>query len=65
MENEKKLHEKNLAAGVERLSEDEKLELFKVEELETRLEMAALLASSGSGNGTCNAVCASADAGCW
>lgn len=43
--------------GVDRLSEEEKLELFKVEELETRLEMAALQGySGGGGNGSCNGV---------
>jgi hypothetical protein len=62
MENQRMLME-----GVERLSENEKLELFKVEELETRLEMAALSAGSGSGNTTCNTACATAtvNAGCW
>jgi hypothetical protein len=62
MENQQRLME-----GVERLSENEKLELFKVEELETRLEMAALSAGSGSGNTTCNTACATAtvNAGCW
>jgi hypothetical protein len=60
MENQKN----HMPEGVERLSENEKLELFKVEELETRLEMAALLTSSG-GNTTCNGACASANVGCW
>jgi hypothetical protein len=67
MENQSKLTEIKLLEGVERLSENEKLELFKVEELETRLEMAALSAGSGSSNTTCNTACASAsvNAGCW
>jgi len=47
MENKNKLME-----GVERLAENEKLELFKVEELETRLEMAAL-AGDTTNNGVC------------
>lgn len=34
--------------GLDSLSENEKLELFKVEELENRLEMAALSGSGGS-----------------
>jgi len=47
MENQSKLVE-----GVERLTENEKLELFKVEELETRLEMAAA-APGEITNGAC------------
>jgi hypothetical protein len=64
MKNEKAPEEKMLV-GIERLSENEKLELFKVEELETRLELAALLASSGQTNSVCQGSCNYPDASCW
>lgn len=54
--------------GIEHLSETERLELFNVEELETRLEMAAVAAETNSNcNGTCNQGCVPVDAngGCW
>ncbi len=55
--------------GIQHLSEQERLELFNVEELETRLEMAAVAADSQNGNcnTSCNQLCApvDADAGCW
>jgi hypothetical protein len=58
MENQKPLLKK-----IEDLSEAEKLELFKVEELEDRLEMTALadnIDTAAAGNG----VCWLGDAGC-
>ena len=54
--------------GIEHLSEVERLELFNVEELETRLEMAAV---SAGANGTCNKGCTKAtvtvevNLACW
>ena len=57
------MENQNKFEGVERLSENEKLEFFKVEELETRLEMAALTAGSGSNNGCDNKI--TTNAGCW
>lgn len=57
-----------LLRGIAHLSEEERLELFKVEELETRLEMAAATNSADT-NGTCTTnngcVAVTVDAGCW
>ncbi|MCD9019439.1 hypothetical protein [Parachryseolinea silvisoli] len=58
MENQKPLLKK-----IEDLSEAEKLELFKVEELEDRLEMTALTDSIDAAAGS-NGVCWVGDAGC-
>jgi hypothetical protein len=55
-------HRNNLPVDFGKLSIEEKLELFKVEELETRLEQAALLASSGVTNTVCQQP---EDAACW
>ena len=45
--------ENQLPVKIQDLSEEQKLELFKVEELETRLEMAAAAGSSAGSNTVC------------
>ena len=56
--------------GIEQLSETERLELFNVEELETRLEMAALSAMDAT-NGSCGTTVSTtvtttvSGGGCW
>jgi len=45
--------DKKIAQNVKKMTENEKLDLFKVEELEDRLEMAALAAKGGSDDGIC------------
>jgi hypothetical protein len=55
-------NQNQLLKRIEDLTEEEKLELFKVEELEDRLEMTALTdAEAVAGN---NGVCWVGDAGC-
>ena len=59
---------KNMLKGIHHLSEQDRLELFNVEELETRLEMAAVAGETNSNcNGTCNQGCVPVDANgaCW
>jgi len=55
--------------NIERLSEQERLDLFNVEELESRLEMAAIVDADQNTNcnGTCNQACVpvSPDGACW
>jgi hypothetical protein len=55
--------------GIENLNEQERLELFKVEELETRLEMAAAnLSGSASvaADGSCEVIIVvEVNNGCW
>lgn len=53
---------------IEHFTEEEKLALFNVEELESRLEMAAIAAEAtqnGNCNNTCNQGCASINEACW
>ena len=45
--------QKQILNKIESLSETEKMELFNVEELEVRLEMAAISVEPISGNGVC------------
>ena len=56
---------RQMIQSVEHLSQQEKLELFNVEELETRLEMAAVYTggTEGSTDGSCQNV--SCNSGCW
>ena len=60
---------KLMLKGIQQLSETERLELFNVEELETRLEMAAVAGETQNGNcnTSCNQLCAPVDANgaCW
>lgn len=61
-------HKNHMLRGIEHLSEQERLELFNVEELESRLEMAAIAGEAAQNtncNGTCNQGCVPVDAGCW
>lgn len=59
------MEKQQLLRGIEHLSAEEKLELFKVEELESRLEMAAATDSNGSCNNNNGCVTATVDGGCW
>ena len=62
----KQKHE--LLKSLQQLSNEEKIEQFQIEELETRLEMAAAGAGTGdTNNGTCNGTCTNngCNDGCW
>jgi hypothetical protein len=60
---------KQILKRIEHFTETEKLELFNVEELESRLEMAAVAGETGNGNcnTSCNQGCVpvTADGACW
>lgn len=53
----------SLFSSIHSLSEAEKLELFKIEELEFRLEMAAV--STDSNNGSCTKGDVTINEACW
>lgn len=56
----------DLLKSIQLLSEDERIAQFQIEELETRLEMAAL-GTDATNNGTCNGTCTNngCNDGCW
>lgn len=56
-------NQKNFLSRIENLTEAQKLELFNVEELETRLEMAAVTALTGTNSG-CQAKPTDTNSGC-
>lgn len=49
-----KAQNENFKSMLENLTEEEKMQMFNIEELETRLEMAAVAAASGSENTSCS-----------
>jgi hypothetical protein len=58
---------KQILKRLEQFTEEERLQLFNVEELETRLEMSAVAGEAGT-NGSCNdGSCqnVSCNSGCW
>lgn len=60
-------HKNQMLKRLEQFSEAERLELFNVEELESRLEMASIAGEAGT-NGSCNdGSCqnVSCNSGCW